>query len=47
MAARKAKTTGGEFKQYDFPERIDPAERRHRIKRGSERDDIRKRGSGS
>lgn len=44
---KKGKNYRGEFKQYDFPERIDPAERRHRIKRGSERDDIRKRGSGS
>ena len=26
--------------EKDFPERIDPAERRHRIERGSERDDI-------
>lgn len=45
--SKKSKNYRGEFKQYDFPERIDPAERRHRIKRGSERDDIRKRGSGS
>ena len=30
----------GEFKQYDFPERIDPAERRHRIERRSERIDV-------
>jgi len=27
----------GEFKQYDFPERISPAERRHRIEGDSER----------
>ena len=45
--SKKSKNYRGEFKQYDFPERIDPAERRHRIERGSERDDIRKRGSGS
>lgn len=33
----------GEFKQYDFPERISPAERRHTIRGRVERDDIRKR----
>ena len=37
----------GEFKQYDFPERIDPAERRHTVERRPERDNLRKRGSGS
>ncbi len=33
----------GEFKQYDFPERISPAERRHTVRGRVERDDIRKR----
>lgn len=37
----------GEFKQYDFPERIDPAERRHTVERHPERDNIRKWGSDS
>ena len=37
----------GEFKQYDSPERIDPAERRHTVERRPERDNLRKRGSGS
>ena len=37
----------GEFKQYDFPERIDPAERRLTVERRPERDNLRKRGSGS
>ena len=37
----------GEFKQYDFPERIDPAERRHTVEHRPERDNLRKRGSGS
>ncbi len=44
---KKHKNYRGEFKRYDFPERIDPAERRHRVKRSNERDDIRKRESGS
>lgn len=34
---RKCKNYRGDFKRYDFPERIDPAERRHRIKRDPER----------
>ena len=45
--AKSTKNYRGEFKRYDFPERIDPAERRHRVKRSNERDDIRKRESGS
>ena len=28
---KKHKNYRGEFKRYDFPERIDPAERRHRV----------------
>lgn len=44
---KKHKNYRGEFKRYDFPERIDPAERRHRVKRSIERDDIRKREPGS
>ena len=37
---RKHKNYRGEFKQYDFPERIDPAERRHRVRRDPERNNV-------
>jgi hypothetical protein len=30
----------GEFKRYEFPERVDPSERRHRVRRCSERDNV-------
>ena len=30
----------GEFKRYEFPERVDPSERRHRVRRSSERDNV-------
>lgn len=36
----KIKKFRGEFKRYEFPERIDPAERRHRIERRSERNNV-------
>lgn len=36
----------GDFKQYDLPERVDPAERRHTVRRHSERNDLRERGDG-
>lgn len=37
---KKHKNYRGEYKQYDFPERIDPAERRHRVRRDLKRDDV-------
>ena len=36
----KHKNYRGEYKQYDLPERIDPAERRHRVKRDLKRNDV-------
>ncbi len=36
----KNKKFRGEFKRYEFPERVDPAERRHRIERRSERNNV-------
>ena len=36
----KIKKFRGEFKRYEFPERVDPAERRHRIERRSERNNV-------
>lgn len=36
----KIKKFRGEFKRYEFPERIDPAERRHGIERRSERNNV-------
>lgn len=36
----KHKNYRGEYKQYDLPERIDPDERRHRVKRDLKRNDV-------